>query len=47
VADVAAVRGMTPYLAEGRQDEAAVRPMQAPLRDDVAPRRKVDQPRPV
>lgn len=46
-ADASSVRGHAPYLAPGRTDEAGDTGMDSPLRDDVAPRRKVDQPRPV
>lgn len=45
------VRGYAPYLAAASPQSAPPAPdeeddMQAPLRDDVAPRRKVEQPRP-
>jgi hypothetical protein len=35
-----------PYLIDGKNEEAAAAPMSGTLRGDVAPRRKVDQPRP-
>jgi hypothetical protein len=35
-----------PYLVDGKNEEAAAAPMSGTLRSDVAPRRKVDQPRP-
>jgi hypothetical protein len=39
-------RGVAPYLAPGKTDELPDSYMEGRLRDDVAPRRKVDQPRP-
>lgn len=41
------VWGYAPYLAEGKPEEMPATYMRGTLRNDVAPRRKVDQPRPV
>jgi hypothetical protein len=41
-----AVHGYTPYLAPGLDVDLPNEPMRGTLRSDVAPRRKVEQPRP-
>lgn len=46
LADCGSARGHAPYLAPGKREEMPDGYMTGTLRGDVAPRRKVDQPRP-